>query len=130
MAWLGSRWLVSTVGFSDVLLNAVALAFVFELATLIYDAAVPYHTKEMVKSTRLPHVLSKDSENCRNTFGTLLLLVVAAALAACYMFAPLSWGPFAQHVLPDYKWDVCGVCGEYLLALMNTDADPEADADL
>jgi hypothetical protein len=130
MAWLGSRWLVSTVGFSDVLLNAVALAFIFDLATLIYDAAVPYHTKEMVTSTRLPHLLSKDRWNFGNDFGTLLILVVAAVLAACYMFAPLSWGPFAQHVLPDYKWDVCGVCGEYLLALMNTDADPEADADL
>lgn len=122
MAWLGCRWLTATVGFADVLLNALALGFIFDLADIIFVAAVPYHTRVMVTSTTLPHILKKERENCRNMFGMLMILVIAAVLAFTYMHGPLWMGPFSQHVLPEYKWDIADVCDEYLKEMMNTHA--------
>lgn len=48
--WLGSSWLVSTTSFQDLLLNAVALAFVTELDELIYKVLVPEDIKATVQS--------------------------------------------------------------------------------
>jgi hypothetical protein len=122
MAWLGCRWLTATIGFADVLLNALALGFIFDLADIIFVAAVPYHTRVMVTSTTLPHILKKEKENCRNMFGMLSILVIAAVLAYTYMVGPESWGHLSQHVLPEYKWDIADVCSDYLLDMMNTHA--------
>jgi len=46
--WLGARWLVATTAFQDLLLNAVALAFITELDELIYMCLVPEEVKAMV----------------------------------------------------------------------------------
>lgn len=48
--WLGSSWLVATTSFQDLLLNAVALAFVTELDELIYQVLVPEDIKATVQS--------------------------------------------------------------------------------
>lgn len=107
MLWLGARWLTATLGFGDVLLNAVALAFIFDLASLLYNAVIPFHTKLLTQRTFMAHVAKKEQENCCSMFGLMLLLVFAASLALLYIYK-------LQQVLPDYKWDVAGVCAGYL----------------
>jgi len=114
VAWVGCRWLSSTLGFNEVLLNALALAFIFELNELIFSATVPYHSKLLVSQTFIPHTSTTEPENCRTMFGLLIVNILAAALASLWMYGPLWMGPFAQHVLPDYRWDVAGVCTTYL----------------
>lgn len=114
VAWMGCRWLAATLGFNEVLLNALALAFIFELNELIFMATVPYHSKVLVTHTVIPHTADKEPENCRTMFGLLIMNVVAAVLASSYLFGPLWMGPFSQHILPEYNWDVAVVCKKFL----------------
>jgi len=114
VAWMGCRWLSSTLGFNEVLMNALALAFIFELNELIFAATVPYHSKLLVSQTFIPHTASTEPENCRTMFGLLVVNIIAMVLAGLWIYGPLWMGPFSQHVLPDYKWDVAGVCTAYL----------------
>lgn len=51
--WLGARWLVATTSFQELLLNAVALAFITELDELIYMALVPEDIQVLVQSYKL-----------------------------------------------------------------------------
>merc|ERR1712217_450931 len=51
--WLGARWLVATTSFQELLLNAVALAFITELDELIYLAMVPEDIQMLVQSYKI-----------------------------------------------------------------------------
>merc|ERR1712070_563372 len=73
MMWLGARWLTATLGFGDVLLNAVALAFIYDLADLIYVAVVPFHTKFVATRTLMPHMSKAERETCCSMFGMTTL---------------------------------------------------------
>merc|ERR1719487_646953 len=49
LLWLGARWLVATLGFGDLFLNALALEFILNLSWLLYDALVPHNSKLLVQ---------------------------------------------------------------------------------
>eukprot|EP00429_Kryptoperidinium_foliaceum_P065447 CAMPEP_0176061056 /NCGR_PEP_ID=MMETSP0120_2-20121206/30437_1 /TAXON_ID=160619 /ORGANISM="Kryptoperidinium foliaceum, Strain CCMP 1326" /LENGTH=411 /DNA_ID=CAMNT_0017394607 /DNA_START=79 /DNA_END=1314 /DNA_ORIENTATION=+ len=51
--WLGARWLVATTSFQDLLLNAVALAFVTEMDELMYAACMPGDVQTMVQMFKI-----------------------------------------------------------------------------
>merc|ERR1712217_588658 len=57
--WLGARWLVATTSFQELLLNAVALAFITELDELIYTAMVPEDIQVLIQSYKI----AKASQN-------------------------------------------------------------------
>jgi len=107
LVWLGARWLTATLGFADVLLNALALAFTLELSELIYNAMIPYHSKLLVQRTFVKHLNKQEPENARTMFSMMLVGVVAAVFALLYIFV-------FQQVLPAYKWDVSEVCQSVL----------------
>merc|ERR1719161_2218973 len=56
LLWLGMRWLTATLGFGDLLLNALALEFILNLSDLLFLTLVPYSGKMMVLGTFIPHV--------------------------------------------------------------------------
>lgn len=107
LLWLGARWLTATLGFGDLLLNALALEFILNLSGLLYDAMVPYNGKLLVQRTLLPHLHPKEKEDCCNMFGMFSCGIIAAVFCLCYM----TW---LQAVLPFYKWDIHQVCKEFL----------------
>lgn len=115
LLWLGARWLTATLGFGDLLLNALALEFILNLSSLLYLTLVPYSGKMMVLGTFIPHVgndvchiARHERENCCNMFGMFGCGILAAALVMAYMYVPL------QRVLPGYRWDVHVVCQKFL----------------
>merc|ERR1719162_2714010 len=54
LLWIGCRWLVATLGFGEILLNAVALEFVLNLHEIFYRAIVPYTMQISLASILLP----------------------------------------------------------------------------
>lgn len=107
LLWLGARWLVATLGFGDLFLNALALEFILNLSWLLYDALVPHNSKLLVQKTQVPHLNKREHENCANMFGMFLIGLLAALLVISYMF-------YFQAVLPGYKFDVSRVCASFL----------------
>lgn len=107
LLWLGARWLTATLGFGDLLLNALALEFILNLSGLLYDAMVPYNGKLLVQRTLIPHLHNKEMENCCNMFGMFSVGVIATVFCIVYML-------YLQAVLPEYKWDIHLVCKGYL----------------
>lgn len=107
LLWLGARWLTATLGFGDLLLNALALEFILNLSHLLYEAMVPYNGKLLTQRTMIPHVRKHERENCCNMFGMFSCGGLAVALCFTYMY-------FLQTVLPSYKWDVHIPCEAFL----------------
>lgn len=107
LLWLGARWLTATLGYSDVLLNSLALLLILDLAEVVYAAIVPFHGKRLVQRTLVPHVHKEEPGTMCAMFGMMLLGIFALAFSAVYMFK-------LQQVLPEYKWDVHEVCAALL----------------
>merc|ERR1719149_509882 len=107
LLWLGARWLTATLGFGDLLLNALALEFILNLSGLLYDAMVPYNGKLLVQRTMVPHLHKKEMGTCCNMFGMFLVGLAGAVFCFVYMV-------YLQAVLPYYRWDVREICKTYL----------------
>jgi len=109
LLWLGCRWLLATVGFEDVLLNAVALEFILVLKDLVYNTVLPERNKKEVTNTSmLPFGRSlKERATPGRFFGSFTLFLGACLWVYLYVF-------YFQAVLPGYNWDVRGVCTAYL----------------
>jgi hypothetical protein len=105
LMWLGSRWLLATIGFGDLVLNAIALEFVLNLHELVYKAIVPLTMALEVGATAIPHARTRRPERlgCTNMFSAFALLLLCIAWSLVYMF-------LFQNVLPGYKWDVKQAC--------------------
>lgn len=110
LMWLGCRWLLATTGFSDLLLNAIALEFILMLNETIYNVVVPAHTKKETEGTFIPSG-TRSHADWSSYFNTLSLALIAIVFVCSYFY---GW----QQVLPDYKWDVKVVCEDYLAKKM------------
>jgi len=121
--WLGARWLSATPSFSNLLLNAVALAFITALSELIYQTLVPEDVMALVNTYKIKRLYDVDFEEHKddheylqhlrdrvfvwrmlNMIGSLVLVVGI----------PFVYFRFLQQVLPDYKWDIHEVCETWL----------------
>lgn len=107
LLWLGSRFLIASEAFGDLLLNAVALEFILLLRETLYFAIVPHRVQEETTLTFLPHLNRMSAEGTCAHVGMFTLLLVSAAWALFYMV-------WLQAVLPDYRWDVRAVCADFL----------------
>jgi hypothetical protein len=110
LLWIGSRWLVATLGFDELLLNAIALEFVLVLHELLYFAIVPYSMKQALGNVLIPHPARTQGPNWINMFGTYMLLILAIVWTACYI-------RYWQQVLPEYNWDISEACNVHELLL-------------
>lgn len=104
--WLGSRWLVATNDFGNVISNAVALEFILMLKELLYYALASERNKRDLNHTGLAPAWSKEPAGYLIYFSTI-----------SWAFFAIAWVWYYVHhqgVLPDYKWDVHGVCTSWL----------------
>mmetsp|Transcript_51599 Transcript_51599/g.160071 ORF Transcript_51599/g.160071 Transcript_51599/m.160071 type:complete len:358 (-) Transcript_51599:315-1388(-) len=106
LLWLGCRWLTATDTFADVLLNAMALEFILLLKDLLYEAVVPLRDKYDTTTMLIPSN-GRDVPSVFSFLGTFTWVLVVMAWVALYMFR-------LQQVLPDYKWDVRGICEAFI----------------
>lgn len=110
LLWIGSRWLVATMSFEDVLLNALALEFVLNLHELLYSAIVPHSMKQALSYVLIPHRVRKEAPSWCNMFGTFSVLIISAAWSYLYIY-------YFQCVLVDYRWDIVEQCKTHGMGL-------------
>jgi len=104
--WLGSRWLVATNDFGNLLSNAVALEFILALKCLLFYALVSERNKRDLRHTGLAPSWDKEPAG----FGIYFSSIVWAVAAFCWVYYYVHH----QQVLPDYKWDITAVCTPWL----------------
>merc|ERR1719401_2608255 len=68
---LGARWLIATTSFQDLLLNAVALAFITELDELVYQALVPDDIHVLVQSYKIAKPSLPEPDDLKQLDGKL-----------------------------------------------------------
>lgn len=110
LLWLGCRWLTGTMGFSDVLQNAVTLEFILLCKDLFYSTMAPHHNKMETRNTLiLPHA---DRE--RPTISVFLGAFVWGVISITWV---LLYIEVFQQVLPEYRWDIHDACSDYLASV-------------
>jgi len=103
LLWIGCRWLVATLGFGTILLNAVALEFVLNLHEIFYRAIVPYTMKISLASIMIPQgAKASEKPSWWNMFSAFGLLILAVLWTGLYIKI--------QRVLPGYNWDIAPAC--------------------
>jgi len=108
LLWLGCRCLFATLGFENLLLNAVALEFILLLKEIMYKAFAPKHKMLETRHFLVPHhQVHAGWSSCLGAFGWVFITV---SWIVAYVFK-------LQHILPDFRWDLHAVCEEYLKVL-------------
>merc|ERR1719440_2432005 len=76
---LGTKLILATVGFLDILLNAVALEFVLNLTELFFSVFVPRNQQILVENLAIPEASTKG-------IATVILVIAAPTYAFLHMF--------------------------------------------
>jgi hypothetical protein len=107
LLWLGCRWLAATDSFAGLIWNVVALEFVLSIKFLVHEAISPLRASVIVQNTKMLPVSDKVEGGWRQFSDSLTWACVSVIWVWCYMH-------YFQRVLPDYRWDVHGVCSSWL----------------
>uniref|UniRef100_A0A7S2QB19 Uncharacterized protein n=1 Tax=Zooxanthella nutricula TaxID=1333877 RepID=A0A7S2QB19_9DINO len=106
---LGSRFLLATTSFENLIVNVLALAVIKDIKDLIYSTVVSAHDKRELELTRI--AIADGDRRERSSLQSMLQasvwLIAAVAFVWLYMFR-------FQSVLPDYQWDVKRVCSPWI----------------
>lgn len=90
----------------DLVLNAVALEFVLLLNSLVLQALVPAHGVQGLERTRVVSSSSRHASALMALCATVGWALFASSWCILYVYV-------LQDVLPEYLWDVRGVCGAW-----------------
>lgn len=107
LLWLGSRWLLATDNFSDIILNAVALEFILLLGEVLYVAMLPERNRHDLGKTKMMPTSKIYAVGCLQFGKVFMFNLIVFAWVGLYMTK-------FQGVLPDYRWDVREVCGAWI----------------
>uniref|UniRef100_A0A7S1LBA6 Uncharacterized protein n=1 Tax=Alexandrium catenella TaxID=2925 RepID=A0A7S1LBA6_ALECA len=108
--WLGARWLCATTNLQDLVLNAVALAFIIELDEMTFQAIVPHRAIRTLSTFRLS-VPPANGNSSRKVYKWIAQMVGKFAVM---ILVPLAYMLFFQQVLPGYRFDVHEPCAGFL----------------
>lgn len=103
LLWVGCRWLLATVGFGDLLLNAIALEFILVMHEVLYYTVTPQSLRYELGSMVINPVTLSQPPNMMNMLASFGMFVLAVSWTFAYVYV-------FQQVLPDYKWDVKAAC--------------------
>jgi hypothetical protein len=109
--WLGSRWLLATNDWGNLVSNAVALEFILQLKSLMYYAMASERNKRDLDHTALAPPWTREPAG----FGVYFITAAYAVLAGLWVWMYIF---HLQQVLPDYNWDVHEVCAPWLSGLL------------
>jgi len=107
LLWLGSRWLISTNDFSDLVLNAAALEFVINIKELSFRSMVSDRSKLDMQTTKILLSDRKEVATPTKYLGGLTWMLVSCLWVYTYMF-------HLQIAIPGYRFDVHTVCEEWV----------------
>mmetsp|Transcript_120716 Transcript_120716/g.385475 ORF Transcript_120716/g.385475 Transcript_120716/m.385475 type:complete len:392 (-) Transcript_120716:158-1333(-) len=134
--WLGARWLTSTLSFQDLMLNAVALAFITEMDELIYKVLVPTDIQAIVNTYKIMRVEHEDHMKATQTEDmnhvhrmrdkAFVTRIVGMLLALAFnILFPMVYMYKLQQVIPGYQWDVHGPCEERVREMLGDTEEAE-----
>jgi hypothetical protein len=106
--WVGCRWLTATNNFQDMILNAVALAFVSEIDEMVYHLLMPDLMKVCTNMIKVR--ISKSADLDRELIKSVLWMIFTAAVVALLCFGYYHF----QHVLPGYRYDIHQACTAHI----------------
>ena len=86
LLWYGTLYLVYTETVQDLLLNAVALKFVLEVAELLYSAFAPRRSRTFIESLRPLNLEAHGRSHHDCLLPTVLLVFLGGMLALSYVF--------------------------------------------
>jgi len=113
LLWVGCRWLLGTISFSDLILNAVALEFIMDIKEGLYNAYMPFRNQHDLDNTKIQPYPTHMPADSWSFVNTILWLFVAVLWVILYMGWPGHQG--FQQVLPGYNWDIHEICTQWVL---------------
>lgn len=107
---MGCQWLSSTEGLQDLILNALAMEFIFDIDELIFEALFPKLVRDVLEASQLEIIEdTKHSWNDRLVPGIFFNLL-CGSLATGWV---LSYYFYLEQVLPNYGYDLKSLCYDY-----------------
>ncbi|CAE7382707.1 unnamed protein product, partial [Symbiodinium pilosum] len=90
LLWYGTLYLVYTETVQDLLLNAVALKFVLEVAELLYSAFAPRRSRTFMESLKPLNLeaLGRSHHDCLLPSGLLVVMAGMLVLSYAYLLTP------------------------------------------
>lgn len=114
LLWTGYRWLSASCSVSDIILNALALAFITQIDNLIFMAVFPERMKESVTNTKLcvpqDQYETKEEKEYAEKMTIFLFYGRSFAMVAVSMIILTSYIEFFQSVIPEYNGDLTDHC--------------------
>merc|ERR1719203_1814362 len=108
LLWMGCRFLMATLGYDNIITNAIALEFILQVPSIVYAAMVPKRSQVEVSRT----YLIPEAKNMKVSASAFLSTYWWGFLGVSWVLAYIY---FFQTVLIDYNWDVQQVCHGYLV---------------
>lgn len=110
---MGTAFLTATESFTDLILNSLAMAFIYDIDELLLKVFLPNRLRKILNYTKIssppPTKLLKTDVRglvARSYRKSLLALVVTIASIFLWLYL--------QPILPGYKWDVHSACQSFL----------------
>mmetsp|Transcript_65875 Transcript_65875/g.121428 ORF Transcript_65875/g.121428 Transcript_65875/m.121428 type:complete len:373 (-) Transcript_65875:108-1226(-) len=111
---IGSRWLVATESYADLILNALALEFVIGTDELVYEAFSPNMLKKAVESTKFCQLRPADEDKEEEDEDNFIHVFCAYGRSLGMMAGCLLWVwlymQYFQQVIPGYPHDIAPHC--------------------
>lgn len=105
LTYIGIRWLVATVSFSDLILNALALGFITDIDEMLLTSVYPERMiralgRAKFAAPRKHYSVEEDEQDLKKRYHQAIYAIVALICFVCmYLF-------YLQQVLPGFTWDV------------------------
>lgn len=112
LLWIGSKWLMATPDFTELLLNSVALEFILLLKNILFSAVMPDRSRRATENTLIQPWNKREPANYVVFMSAFGLLAVAVLWTWSLMF-------YLQDVLPQYRADVEPVCAKLIAEQMS-----------
>jgi hypothetical protein len=107
--YLGSRWLLATTDFGELVLNAVALEFVLLIRKMLFETMITDRSKKDLECTKILKHKQVVNIGVWKLTNAIVWGLLAWLWVVMYMGIPhLHDG--LQTSVPGYKWDVADVC--------------------
>lgn len=117
LLWLGCRWLTSTLGLDDVLLNCLALEFMVLLKDVLYKVCISHRNQFETEQLFIRPFRDVNKASFCTFFDSQMYGILCFAFVWGYVY---HW----QEVLPDYRWDVHDLCEKHLMDLVSVTQKP------
>jgi hypothetical protein len=107
--FVGCRWLCGTESFSDLILNALALAFVIEVDEMVFECFAPKTLQDWITMTSMVNFKKEIGAAARNSAAIMGYLRSFAYLIICAAWSYIYLN-YLQTVIPDFQHDITMHC--------------------